>query len=297
MQTTSFQLIAFKNRDRVRLLSTLALIEAQLRGPLVETLFNPEVVIADVDQHEGLAAIKKAIAQGLITVALSEQAVSIAHYTLKRPLTAKDLLQTLTDIQNHPISLVRASRAMAEAVPAKPAVPKPDAQMLRNAKNLLQYLAQAKQSGIVEVRFGLGRSIMFNHALRSYCSVLPLSALLTSANLPIQEVAHGDAQALAEWKLASRVLTPRPIEDLAWQVAITHAELQPKKQVLQARLHLTRLPETSVGLSRTQRSMALALHQKILSVAELAMEVGTLKSEAANFCYAAHVCQLLEIRA
>jgi hypothetical protein len=299
MRTLSYQLVAFKNRDRVRMLSTMALLEGQLRVRCIETVFNPQIVIADVDEHEGLTAIKTAIAQGLVTVALTDQPISVAHYTLKRPLTAKDLLQIFSDIQHHPLSLMHVAKTPAVTRPESPKteLTQTDSQMLRNAKNLLQYLSQVKTEGIVEVRFGFARSVVFNHALKSYCSALPLSALLASAHLPIQEVAHGDSQAKAEWDLACRVLSPHPIEDLAWQVAIANAELQPKKQVLNGKLHLKRLPETSVGLSRAQRSMALALKQKILSVAELATEVGAAKNEAANFCYAAHVCQLLEIRA
>jgi hypothetical protein len=292
MQTLSFQLVALKNRDRVRLTSTLALIETQLRCRWVETFFNPHVLIADVDQHEGLSATKTAIAQGIMTIALSDQPQSVAHYTLKRPLSAKTLLQALSDVQKRPQNTARMMKQPILSAPAPS-----ESQMLRNAQNLLQYLSQDNPSGIVEVRFGLGRSIMFNHTLQHYCSVLPISALLASAHLPIQEVAHGNGQAEAEWKLASRVLVQRPIEDLAWQIAIGEADRQPKKQLMHAKLHLKRLPETSIGLSRSQQSIAVVLKKKTLSVAELAVEAGAPTNEAANFCYAAHVCHLLEVHA
>jgi hypothetical protein len=289
MSTYSFQIIALKNQDRVRLLSTLALIEAQLRARWIETIFNPHVVIADVDQHEGLSAVKAAITNGIQTIALSEQPMSLAHHTLKHPVTAKELLHVLNSLEER---LLKPSISGQHRI-----VPKPEAQLLRKAHSLLEYLAQNEPSGIVEVRLGLGRSIMFNHNLKSYCSVLPLAALLASANLPIQEVAHGNGQAEAEWRLATKVLSPRPIEDLAWQMAIANADLQPKKQVLQAKLHLLRVPQTTAGLSRAQLSMASALKHKILSVAELAAVAGAAREEAANFCYAAHVCKLIEFRA
>jgi hypothetical protein len=325
-RTRGFQIVALQNMDRLLLKSMLNMIERHLDAKWVETMLSPTVLFADSDTPEGFAALDNAKKRGVVTVAISQRATGPWAHVLARPVQTRALMTLLNQIdaqqslageayvlqsaQKAQTSLAEQATRQTNAVSARAITTRAptDARqvtldsssnsstetlLLRKAGNLYQYLVRQSPGRIVDVRFAPGRSLMFNHALGEYCSAILPQHLISMALQPVQETAHGDGQANAEWSVAKRMLTVRSIEDLTWAVAMAHSGGVPLADVANASHALSRLPRSTTALTPAELSMAKMLMRTPCNVATLARGVGVPLKQAVDFCNAAFACGLL----
>jgi hypothetical protein len=296
-RTRGFQIVALQNLDRLLLKSMLGMIERHLQAKWIETILTPTVVFSDGDTAEGSQALDSAKRRGLIAIAITNRASAPWPYLFRRPLQTRELMTMLNRIDAEQNNTDNAqAQVLALSTPARPAtnaLSVPDSALLRKAGNLFQYLVRSGPRTIVDVRFAPGRSVMFNHPSGEYCSAISPQQLVNNATQSVQETAHGEGQANAEWKIAKRMLPTHAIEDLTWRVILQHSNGAPLQGVADSVHSLARLPRLQTALSPTQLSMAKMLTRTPANVASLARSVGVTINEAIDFCNAAQVCGLL----
>jgi hypothetical protein len=296
-RTRGFQIVALQNLDRLLLKSMLGMIERHLNAKWVETILTPTVVFSDGDTAEGSQALDSAKRRGLIAIAITNRASAPWPYLFRRPLQTRELMTMLNQIdaeQNNAGEVQTRALAMpiTRTTPANP-TPLPDSALLRTAGNLFQYLVRGGPRTIVDVRFAPGRSVMFNHQSGEYCSAILPQQLVNIATQSVQETAHGEGQANAEWKIAKRMLPTHAIEDLTWRITLQHSNGVPLQGVADSVHSLARLPRLQIALTPAQLSMAKMLTRSPANVASLARSVGVTLNDATDFCNAAHACGLL----
>jgi|GEM_PF-3366507 len=305
-QTRGFQIIALQNIDRLLLKSMLGMLEPHLSAHWVESALAPTVIFADADHAEGFQVLSEASKRGICVVAITNRPISPWGSMLRRPVQTRDVMAILNKIDAEQVSAKENQRqqtANAERAVVAPHAkvlaksrigPQlPDAELLRKAGNLYQYLTARGPRKIVDVRFAPGRSVMFNHSLGEYCSAISPPQLLKLAHQPVKETAHGDGQANAEWAVAKRMLPTRSIEDLIWQVTMQASEGVALEELVDARYLLTRLPRLSVPMAGSALSMAKLLTRTPTSVRDLARSADVPIAQAIDFCNAAFACNLL----
>ena len=306
-RTRGFQIVALQNIDRLLLTSMLGMLEPHLSAHWVETALAPTAIFADADHAEGFQVLNEAIKRGICAVAITNRPVSPWAFVLRRPVQTRDVMTVLNKIdadqiiakEREHLQGIIAERAVAASqanVLAKSRIGPPlvDAELLRKAGNFYQYLSARGPRKIVDVRFSPGRSIMFNHSLGEYCSAISPQQLLQLARHPVQETAHGDGQANAEWEVAKRMLPTRSIEDLTWQVNMQVSEGVALAELGDARYLLTRLPRLSVPMAGAELSMAKLLTRTPTSIRDLARSADVSIAQAIDFCNAAFACNLLK---
>ncbi len=299
--------MALPNIDRLLLKSMLGMLEPHLSAHWVETAMAPTAIFADADHTEGFQVLNEASKRGICAVAITNRPTSPWTLMLRRPVQTRDVMTVLNKIDADQISAkekehiqsVIAERARAASqgsVLAKSRIGPviADAELLRKAGNLYQYLTARGPRKIVDVRFAPGRSIMFNHALGEYCSAILPQQLLQLALQPVKETAHGDGQANAEWTVAKRMLPTRSIEDLTWQVTLQNSDGVALEELNDARYLMTRLPRLSVPMAGAELSMAKLLTRTPTSIRDLARSADVPRSQAIDFCNAAYACALLQ---
>ncbi len=306
-RTRGFQIVALQNIDRLLLKSMLGMLEQHLSAHWVETALAPTAIFADSDHAEGYQVLNEAAKRGICTVAITNRAVSPWNFMLRRPVQTRDVLAVLNKIDADHVSAkekeqlqsasIERNRVLANAnVLAKSRIgpAQSDAELLRKAGDLYQYLAARGPRKIVDVRFSPGRSVMFNHALGEYCSAILLPQLLQLAHHPVMETAHGDGQANAEWAVAKRMLSIRSIEDLTWQVIAQHSNGVALAELNDTRYLMTRLPRLTVPMAGAELSMAKLLTRTPSNVRDLARSADVPLTQAISFCNAAYLCNLLQ---
>ncbi len=306
-RTRGFQIVALQNIDRLLLKSMLGMLERHLNAKWLESVLSPTVVFADSDHVEGFQALDSAKKRGICTVAVSNRSSSAWNFTLRRPIQTRDLMAILNQIDldqalaaenNKAVTLQNLSASafgsVSQIASRTPAEALSDTALLRKAGNLYQYLSARGPRTIVDVRFAPGRSLMFNHTLGEYCSAISQPQLVQLALQPVQETAHGEGQANAEWRIAKRMLPARSIEDLTWQVALTHSAGIALSGVNAANFLMSRLPRLSVPMTPAELSMAKLLMRTPSTPSNLARSVGVPLAAATDFCNAAFACGLLQ---
>jgi hypothetical protein len=305
-RTRGFQLVALQNLDRLLLKSMLGMIERHLNAKWVETTLTPTVVFSDGDSAEGSQALDQAKRSGLIAIAVTNRAAAPWPYLFRRPMQSRELMTILNQIDAdqastaesyvRPASTLFARSNLSSGNNAHTLLTPTSAQesaLLRKAGNLFQYLVRGGPRTIVDVRFAPGRSVMFNHAAGEYCSAILPQQLVNIATQSVQETAHGEGQANAEWKIAKRMLPTHAIEDLTWRVTLQHSNGAPLQGVAESVHSLARLPRLQTALTPAQLSMAKMLTRTPANIASLARSVGVSLNEAIDFCNAAQACGLL----
>jgi hypothetical protein len=307
LRTRGFQIVALQNLDRLLLKSMLGMLERHLNAKWFESALAPTVVFADSDHAEGFQALDSAKKRGICTVAISNRSSSSWHFTLRRPIQTRDLMTILNQIDGDQALAAQTHRATSQNLAAsagrgtisqlapRNSTPVPsDTALLRKAGNLYQYLSARGPRTIVDVRFAPGRSLMFNHTLGEYCSAISQPQLVQLAVQSVQETAHGEGQANAEWTIAKRMLPARSIEDLTWQITLAHSAGVALPGVSDAGYLMSRLPRLSVSMPPAQLSMAKLLMRTPTTPTNLARSVGVPLTAAIDFCNAAFACGLLQ---
>lgn len=292
------QFVALANMDRLMLKSMLGLLERHLSCAWMESTVAPAVLFADAEHPLGPAAIERARQSGLITVAISAREQALAHHLLRRPLQTRDLLNALNAADatlreamrrtNAELALNQSPESAASHAHAN------DAHLLRRPGSLFDYLVRPGSRTIVDVRFATGKSVMFNHPGGEYASALSNTQLLAMAPQPVQETSHGSGQASAEWSVARRVLGPRQLEELTWQITIRYSEGKPLPSLpTGTNYKLSRLPRIPDALSPRQLSIAKLLTRSASDLPSIARACGAEPKEIIDFLNAAWACGLL----
>ncbi len=300
--------MALPNMDRLLLKSMMGMLEPHLSARWVETALAPTAIFADADHSEGCQVLNEASKRGICAVAITNRPQSSCAFMLRRPVHTRDVMAVLNQIdavqvgaketQHVQAAITEPAHAVSQAavLAKKPIAHQfPNAELLRKAGNLYQYLSAFGPRKIVDVRFAPGRSIMFNHNLGEYCSAISPQQLLQLAGQPVKEIAHGDGQANAEWVIARRMLPTRSIEDLTWQVTMQASGGVALEDLNDARYLMTRLPRLSVPMAAAELSMAKLLTRTPTSIRDLARSADVSIVQAINFCNAALACKLLQI--
>lgn len=300
--------MALPNMDRLLLKSMLGMLEPHLSAHWVETALAPTAIFADADHAEGYQVLNEASKRGICAVAITNRPQSSWAFMLRRPVHTRDVMAVLNQIDAVQVGAKETEgfqsanteqpHAVSQAAilsKSRIAPPLANAELLRKAGNLYQYLAARGPRKIVDVRFAPGRSIMFNHNLGEYCSAILPQQLLQLARQPVKETAHGDGQANAEWVIAKRMLPTRSIEDLTWQVAMQASDGVALQDLNDARYLMTRLPRLSVPMAGAELSMAKLLTRTPTSIRDVARSADVSMVQAINFCNAALACKLLQI--
>lgn len=292
------QFVALANMDRLMLKAMLGLLERHLSCAWVESTVAPVVVFADAEHPLGPAAIEKGRQSGLLTIAISLSEQALGHHLLRRPLQTRDLLNALNAVD---ATLREAKRRSDAELALRNSLQDGagytltnDAHLLRRPGNLFDYLVKPGSRTIVDVRFATGKSVMFNHPGGEYASALSNTQLLTMAPQAVQETSHGSGQAAAEWSVARRVLGPRPLEELTWQIIIRYSEGKPLPSLpAGTNYKLSRLPRIPDALSPRQLSIAKLLTRSASDLPSIARACGAEPKEIIDFLNAAWACGLL----
>ncbi len=276
------QLTALENMDRLLIKSMLGMISRNLAARWFDTNTSAVAILADADTAEGFRALEQARRAGMRTIGLTSRPISPWNYLLHKPAQSKDLMSILVEIDA--AELVRERQRTTSSAANFDAT--------RKSANLFEYFARSVRSGIVELRFAPGRSLMINHDTDEFSSALSINQITQLGLAPMQETQHGVGQAQHEWRIATRILPVGTLEDLIWQTMKLHGRNALLPSVVQP-VKLIRLPRLSNPLSTQEHAIAKYLARTSSDLNALIRATGGTREDVTAFVNGAHSCHLL----
>jgi hypothetical protein len=276
------QLTALENMDRLLIKSMLGIISRNLAARWFDTDSGAVATLADADTADGFRALEQARRAGMRTIGLSSRPVSPWNHLLHKPAQSKDLLGILLEIDA--AELIREGQRTSNSAA--------NFEISRKSANLFEYFARSVRSGIVELRFAPGRSLMINHDTGEYSSALSINQITHLGLAAMQETQHGIGQAQHEWRIATRILPVGTLEDLIWQTMSAHGKTVLLPGVTPP-IKLNRLPRLNHQLSSQEHVIAKHLARTSSDIASVMRATGSTREDVTAFVNAAFACHLL----